>query len=164
MSTRRSNLSPLSQSLVFALTLTATVAQVEAQANTRLPEVVLQASVVQQAHIGDVLDGHIEEVRSFDVFALNVVSGTTIDLEVQARSIGSRLDPTLGLFDENGERLAFDIDSDGLGGRVHLTAPESGRYFVVVRGFGGSGGDEHNYRLTIDGLAAQSATPQADFN
>lgn len=101
------------------------------------------------AELGDVVHGRIDRPGDFDVYLVTVAEGTALDLEVEARSIGSLLDATLSLSDENGTRLAHKIDCDGLGGRIRFTVPSSGRYFIAVRGFGGSGGPQHTYRLTI---------------
>ncbi len=101
------------------------------------------------AELGDVVHGRIDRRGDFDVYVVTVAKGTTLDLEVEARSIGSLLDPTLSLSDESGTRLAYKIDCDGLGGHIRFTVPSSGRYSISVRGFGGSGGSQHTYRLTI---------------
>ncbi len=122
-----------------------------------------QFASANEAELGDVFDGRIDRPGDFDVFALTVAAGTALDLELAARSIGSLLDPTLSLSDECGTRLAYHIDADGSGSRIHFTVPSYGRYFISVRGFGGSGGSQHTYRLTIDATEPGPADPTRSF-
>ncbi len=122
-----------------------------------------QFASVNEAELGDVVDGRIDRPGDLDVFALTVAAGTALDLELAARSIGSLLDPTLSLSDECGTRLAYHIDADGSGSRIHFTVPSYGRYFISVRGFGGSGGSQHTYRLTIDATEPGPADPTRSF-
>ncbi len=122
-----------------------------------------QFASANEAELGDVFDGRIDRPGDFDVFDVTVAAGRALDLEVAARSIGSPLDPTLSLSNESGTRLAYNIDSDGFGSRIRFTVPSSGRYFISVRGFGGSGGSQHTYRLTIDATEPGPADPTRSF-
>ena len=122
-----------------------------------------QERAILTAELGDVVHGQIDRPGDFDVYLVTVAEGTALDLEVEARSIGSLLDATLSLSDENGTRLAHKIDCSGLGGRIGFTVPSSGRYFISVRGFGGSGGSQHTYRLTIGTTEPAPADRTASF-
>ena len=145
----KKSLSLSSRSLLTCVALLSSgVHQALAQEGT-IATIATMASRPSEAELGDVFDGRIDRAGEVDVFAVTVAAGTTIDLEVTARSIGSPLDPTLTFSDESGTRLAHKIDFDGLGGRIRFTVPNSGRYLISVRGFGGSGGSKHTYRLTI---------------
>ena len=121
------------------------------------------ANAAEFAELGDVVSGRIDRSGDVDDYVFTVAGGTTLDLEIEARSIGSLLDPTLSLSNESGTRLAHKIDCDGLGARIRFTVPSSGRYFISVRGFGGSGGSVHTYRLTIGTIERGPADPIASF-
>ena len=153
----------LSWSSRCLLTCVALLASGVHQAPAQEGAIATMAGRPNEAELGDVFDGRIDRAGDFDVFAVTVAAGTALDLEVAARSIGSPLDPTLSLSDEFGTRLAHNIDSDGLGGRIRFTVPSSGRYFISVRGFGGSGGSQHTYRLTIGTTEPGPADPTTSF-
>ncbi len=129
----------------------------EAEPNNKLAS-------ANEAELGSVIEGRIARPGDFDVFTITAAAGTALDLEVAARGIGSPLDPTLCLFDESGTRIAHNIVFDGFDSRIRFTVPTSGRYFINVRGFGGSGGPNHTYRLTIGSTEPGSADPTTELS
>src|SRR3989442_14971865 len=55
-------------------------------------------------------------------------------LEVEARRMGSAIDPVLEVLDSAGHRVAYNDDAPGLGvdSRVEVTFPKTGTYYAVV--------------------------------
>jgi hypothetical protein len=145
----------LTGAVAVSVTVSESVRARESEPNDRL-------TIANEAALGNVIHGRIDRPKDYDVFAVTVAEGTALDLEVAARSIGSPLDPTLSLFNGSGLRLAHSIDAAGLGSHIRITVPSAGRYYISVRGFGGSGGAEHAYRLTIKGMAPGSAHQVVD--
>jgi hypothetical protein len=97
------------------------------------------AATATQIAIPSTTPGNIEVGSDLDWFKFNAISGAHYSFET---SLGSLLDSTLELIDKNGvTQLALDDDSGvGLGSRIDWTAPSSGTYFLIVRGFSGAFG------------------------
>lgn len=99
----------------------------------------------------------------YDHYAVTgVVTGDLITIDVDAGSIGSSLDPCVGLYDSAGTLVDSNDDFDGLDSFLEFRATTPGDYSVVVRGFGagfqsdpfdsssGTGvGSTGSYNLTI---------------
>ncbi|MCH7563718.1 MAG: hypothetical protein IH968_07830 [Gemmatimonadetes bacterium] len=118
-------------------------------------------STANAANIGDLIVGDITASGDIDFFRLDgVPAGTEIELDVDARAIGSTLDSTVGLYDATGVRIAFNDDADGSDSRLTHTIPETGTYFAAVAGFGSSFGF---YQLTIGTLEPGPADPTTLF-
>src|SRR5690242_1781266 len=69
-----------------------------------------------------------------DFFSFTAKARERLLLEVEARRIGSAIDPVLEVFDSTGRRIAENDDAPGLGvdARLELTFPRTGKYYVVV--------------------------------
>ncbi len=70
-----------------------------------------------------------------DLYKVALEAGERLGLEVEARRLGSAIDPVLSVRSEAGRPVARANDSPGAGGDARLTfaAPETGTYFVEVR-------------------------------
>jgi hypothetical protein len=70
-----------------------------------------------------------------DIYRLQGKKGQRIDLEVEARRIGSAIDPVLELRDAQGKLLERNNDAAGIhaDSRLSLTLPVDGDYFVSVQ-------------------------------
>lgn len=70
-----------------------------------------------------------------DLYKVALEAGERLGLEVEARRLGSAIDPVLSVRSEAGRPVARANDSPGAGGDARLTfaAPETGTYVVEVR-------------------------------
>ena len=76
-----------------------------------------------------------------DMFAVELAGGTTIEIDVDARTLAgfSALDSYLRLFDADGNELASNDDAFGqLDSFLRYTADETGTYYVGISSYGNS--------------------------
>lgn len=82
-----------------------------------------------------------------DLVKFRLPPGQRVLIDTDAANDGvSNLDTILRIFDDQGNQLAYNDDSDGLDSRITFTAPEQGTYIVGVSGFANS-----NYDPNIEG-------------
>ena len=93
--------------------------------------------------------GTLEVGGDQDWFALEVVAGETyiIDLTGNPESANFLGDPYLYLYDDQGNLIAANDDTNGLNPQIEFTATTSGTVFVGAAGFGSNTGD---YLLSVD--------------
>lgn len=112
-----------------------------------------------------IVNGRMERAGDEDVFRFSGRAGDAIVAEVVARRLGSPLDSTLTLSDENGRTLAANDDAEDKGtgllthhadSRVAVTLPADGNYLVRVADTQRQGGSEYGYRLRV-------GAPRPDF-
>ena len=85
-----------------------------------------------EAIVGDGSSG----AQDVDLFAVNLIAGDQLTVDVAARELGSSLDSYLRLFDATGQQLAFNDDFGGsLDSYLDYTASTSGTYYVGVSGY-----------------------------
>jgi hypothetical protein len=86
-----------------------------------------------------------------DVFRIQAKSGEKQVFEVEARRLGSAIDPVLEILDSSGKTLARSEDAPllGLDARVAVTFPRDGYYYVVVHDSRYSKQAANFYRLKI---------------
>jgi len=90
--------------------------------------------------LGDQATGVVNPAGDVDTWFVDLTAGQFLSVDVDAAQVGSSLDPTLTLLAPDGTtRLAFNDDFDGLDSRISFRVPTSGRYYVVIRAFGGPG-------------------------
>ena len=83
--------------------------------------------------------GRLDDDNPRDVYHVEGLRGEVIGFELQATD--GDLDPVLAIFDEGGELVHFQDDSDrAMGVNLDLAIERSGLYFVVVGRFGYSRG------------------------
>lgn len=97
--------------------------------------------------LGDRATGVIDPVGDVDTWFVDLTAGQFFSVDVDASESGSPLDPTLTLIAPDGTTLlAVNDDFDGLDSRISFHVPTSGRYYVVIRAFGGlTGGPAFAY-------------------
>src|SRR6202035_4978289 len=90
-----------------------------------------------------------------DVFRIQAKSGEKQVFEVEARRLGSAIDPVLEILDTSGKTLARSEDAPmlGLDSRVAVTFPRDGYYYVVVHDSRFSTQTANFYRLKIGSFA-----------
>lgn len=107
------------------------------------------------------ISGVIDAPGDVDVYEFPAKKGQRLSFRVDARSVGSLLDPLLRLTDAAGKRLAQadDAANGKVGARavtLAYTVPQDGRYRLEVRDQGRHGSREHFYQLRAVG-------PEPDF-
>ena len=102
------------------------------------------------AALGVQVTGVINPEHDVDTWYLVLTAGTFLSVDVDAKSIGSLLDPTIGLIAPDGHTtLAFNDDFDGFDSRISYRIRETGRYYVAIRAFGDLGHPEFNYVMHL---------------
>jgi len=94
-----------------------------------------------QAVIASVIGDGDYRWSDVDLFAVELVAGTTIEIDVDARTLPSfsALDSYLRLFDASGRELAANDDAFGnFDSYLRYTVDETGVFFVGVSSFGNS--------------------------
>jgi hypothetical protein len=110
--------------------------------------------------LGDTVDGVIDPAGDFDYFAVQLATGTVLDLDVDAVVLGSAMDPIIALFDVDSVTiLAVNDDWDGLDSRIAYAIPVDGLYFVGITDLGGNGGSAYTYRLKFGELTLNELEP-----
>ncbi len=90
-----------------------------------------------------------------DVFRIQAKSGEKLVFEVEARRLGSAIDPVLEILDASGRTLARSEDAAllGLDARVAVTFPRDGYFYVVVHDARYSTQIANFYRLKVGSYA-----------
>jgi pre-peptidase len=90
-----------------------------------------------------------------DFFSFTANARQRLVLEVEARRIGSAIDPVIEVFDSTGHRIAENDDAPGLGvdSRLDLTFPKAGKYYVGVHDAKFSEQAQNFYRLKVGSYA-----------
>ncbi|CAN5890591.1 hypothetical protein BH23PLA1_BH23PLA1_04470 [soil metagenome] len=87
-----------------------------------------------------------------DAFQLEAIAGEPIVIEVEARRLGSGLDPALTVLDAEGHLLASEVDARPLAEgdrRLVFDPPADGTYTLIINDLSYSGGRDPFYRLRI---------------
>src|SRR5512146_304713 len=125
------------------LSLSAATTVTEAEPN----DLVSQA---QHVTLGDIAGGTISVTDDVDSYAIDLVAGSKIELDVLASRAGSPLDPTLTLLGPDGVTvLAFNDDYLTPDSHIELFITSTGRYFIQVQGFSGVGSPTSTYALSF---------------
>ena len=143
-------------------------------ANTAEVRVVPHASMVeiepsasdspQPLNVPVTLSGRIDPSRDLDAFRFDARKGVKLRIQVEARAIGSPLDPTLRVLDPSGKTLFEGDDSDRAGRDLDATiTPEvDGPHRLIVADLLGRGGPRSVYRLTVAPLSPDFALTLAE--
>ncbi len=112
------------------------------------------ADTAQEVTLPCAVEGYVDNLsRSYFKFAGTAEQRVTI--EVQARRLGSPLDPIVRLINPHGREIAWSDDEPGLQGDSQLAAtlPETGEYRVEVSDIRYQGSGNHQFRLRIGDFA-----------
>ena len=157
--TGQSELSMLQQIVAFPASHALPVAEILGQAVLDVPAVVAISTIpefvesdgrrVLIAPCG--VTGLLEKERGVDRYSFHALAGEAWSIQLQSRSLGSRVDVTLDVENEGGEVVASNDDSPGTSdARLDFTAPAAGAYDCVIRGASGlSGARAAVYRLVL---------------
>ena len=88
-------------------------------------------SDAQEIPFGSALDAELDEASDVDIFTFEVPEGATVVADVETLSSGAP-DTLLGLYDADGQQVAFNDDFTGRESRVTYTSEEGGAYYAVV--------------------------------
>ena len=90
-----------------------------------------------------------------DYYRIEAAKRERLVIEVEARRVGSAVDPLIQVLDSSGRRLAWNDDAPGIGidARVEVEFPEAGSYFIAVRDSKFSKQEQDYYRLKIGKFA-----------
>jgi hypothetical protein len=87
-------------------------------------------------------DVSIRPLGDVDFYAVSLSAGETLSVDIDARELGSSLDPVLGIFDTDGTTLLDSSDDDPAPGEsssldsyLQFLASAEGTYFIAVSAF-----------------------------
>ncbi|MGE5743180.1 MAG: NHL repeat-containing protein [Gemmatimonadota bacterium] len=139
------------------LSLSAATTVTEAEPN----DLVSQA---QHVTLGDIAGGTISVTDDVDSYAIDLVAGSKIELDVLASRAGSPLDPTLTLLGPDGVTvLAFNDDYLSPDSHIELFITSTGRYFIQVQGFSGVGSPTSTYALSFGSVPEGPGDPPTRY-
>jgi len=86
-----------------------------------------------------------------DYYSIHAKQGERLVFEVEARRLGSAIDPVLTITDSEGKQIARNEDAEGLGvdSRIDITFPRDGEYYAMVRDARFSKQKQNFYRLKV---------------
>lgn len=95
-----------------------------------------------------------------DYWTFTAQAGTTLELDVDAVSLGLQVDPALALFASDGvTRLAFRDDGEGTDPRLRYPIPTTGVYYATVASVADPGGNPFPYTLHVRALSPGPGDP-----
>lgn len=96
------------------------------------------------------VEGHVDKLTRI-YFRFAVAKGQRLSFEVQARRLGSPLDPVIRLFNPQGREVAWSDDEPGLQGDAQFTRTfeDAGDYTLELSDIRYQGGGGHRFRLRI---------------
>lgn len=119
-----------------------------------LPELIEKESnssiaAAHQVVIPVTVNGQIHGERDLDYYGVELQTGQVLYGEVLARRLGSKLEPTIAIFDASGKQHAYQEDSLGDDPLFAFKAREAGTYFIQVGNVSFHGSPTHVYRLNL---------------
>jgi pre-peptidase len=109
---------------------------------------------------GEICTADDNPAGDVDYWKFEAEAGTTIEVDVDAASLGRLVDPAIALFAPDGTtRLAFNDDRDGADSRLQFTITTSGVYFVTVATITDPGGNPFPYVLHIRSITPGPGDP-----
>jgi hypothetical protein len=90
-----------------------------------------------------------------DYYRIHAKQGERLVVEVEARRLGSAIDPVLRIIDASGKQIAQSDDAPALGvdSRVEVTFPRDGDYYALVHDARFSLQSQNFYRLKVGNFA-----------
>lgn len=105
-----------------------------------------QAGTIQ---LGETLDGRAEKPADLDTFAFEGQAGQRVVVQLNSRTLGSRLDGSLRLIGPDGGAIAEAVETAGSDPVLEVALPSAGRHLIQVQDVTYAGSPEHVYRLTL---------------
>jgi len=95
------------------------------------------------------VNGQIHGERDLDYYTVQLQTDEIIYGEVLARRLGSKLEPTIAIFDALGKQQSYQEDAMGDDPLFAFKAPEAGTYFIQVGNVSFHGSTSHVYRMNL---------------
>ena len=115
--------------------------------------------------LGDQAMGVVNPAGDVDTWFVDLTAGQYLSVDVDAAEVGSPLDATLALIAPDGATLlAFNDDFDEIDSRISYRIPASGRYFLVLRAFGGAGGPTLQYAINVGAVTCAAVGSEHEPN
>lgn len=110
-----------------------------------------------EARINVTINGVLGKAGDVDTFALRVLKGKRVTLDLHGYALGSSMDPAMRLLNERGVEIAAGHDTHNLDPRIEYTPTADGTLFVQLFAFvhppaadvSFKGTANHVYRLTV---------------
>ena len=100
--------------------------------------------------MGEICATDANPAGDVDYWAFTAPAGTTLELDVDAVSLGLLVDPALALYASDGvTRLAFRDDGTGADPRLRYPIPTTGTYYATVAAGPDPGGNPFPYTLHV---------------
>ena len=111
-------------------------------------------ATAQPVEIPTTINGTLDSADQ-DFYSFEMSKGQDLILEVEARRIGSAVDPSIEIFDDTGDWIDRNGDAVGIGvdSRLQFIAPKAGTYVVAIRDSKFSRQQQNYYRLKIANYA-----------
>lgn len=106
-------------------------------------------STAHSIEIPITLNGQIHGERDLDYYEVQLQSGEVIYGEVLARRLGSKLEPTVAIFDAEGKQQTYQEDALGDDLLFAFKAKATGSYFIQVGNVSFHGTPSHVYRINL---------------
>ena len=128
-----------------------------------LPEITVRGKAARRkadplpVQLPVIANGLLGEARAADYFSFRVDAPETVVLQVDSMQLGFLLDPMVAIYDEGGQRIAWQDEPTTNTGRKpanldpHLVfhLPKAGRYTAMVRDSQYRGDPNYVYRFTL---------------
>ena len=96
--------------------------------------------------------GTLNPAGDLDEVQFEARAGQSLVLDLSTKSLNSKADAMITLFDPQGTLIQANSGFDGPEPLIAITAPKTGRYKVQIKDTTESGSPDHTYRLTIGEL------------
>ncbi|MGZ4974372.1 MAG: PPC domain-containing protein, partial [Limisphaerales bacterium] len=96
--------------------------------------------------------GTLNPAGDLDEVQFEARAGQSLVLDLSTKTIGSKADAMIALFDPHGTLIEANSGFDGPEPLIAFTAPKTGRYKVQIKDTTATGSPEHTYRLTVGEL------------
>ncbi len=113
------------------------------------------------------LNGIIGEAKDVDFFKIPLKKGMRLDLRCFAQTLGSPLDPIIGIMNEKGGSLGANDDGGGirrLDSKLTVNIPADGNYFIRVTDHLERGGPTFVYRLEVTASEPELAFSSPEYS
>ena len=99
--------------------------------------------------LGDVIAGTIGALNDEDWYRLDLPAGVILDVDVDAQSNGSALDPVIAVYRTNGQLVAVSDDVSSLDSRARVYIEQGGSFYVGIANSVFGAGPEYHYSMTM---------------
>ncbi len=95
------------------------------------------------------INARLDAAKQADNYTIQGSQGKGIPISIRARTIGSRLDPYIRIFDKDGKEILNTEDQIGRDPRITFNPPATENYRLEVTSLDGKGGPDYFYRISF---------------